>query len=110
MCVGEMFLQCGEVSFKHLKRVMDIILLSCEGVVQLKDQFYAEVLQETVIETLMCIYHGLNSRDSCPQLGHFVQYSITFITFTTDKNRHPKLDYVKDSMVLLADIMSFYPN
>ena len=45
MCIGELFLQCSDACSKHLKRVMDIILLSFEGVIQLKDQNYAEVLQ-----------------------------------------------------------------
>ena len=108
MCVGEIFLQCGDVVFSQLKRVMDIILISCEGVVHLKDQNYAEVLQETVIETMMCIYHGLNNNRTCTELAPYVQYTITFVNFTTEKGRHPKLDYVKDCMVLLADVASFY--
>ena len=28
---------------------------------------------------------------------------------TTEKVRHPKLDYVKESLVLLADIVNLYP-
>lgn len=60
MCIGELFLQCGDFCGKHLKRVMNILHLSCEGVLSIPDVNYAEILQESVIETLMCIFHGVN--------------------------------------------------
>jgi hypothetical protein len=41
MCFGELFLQCGSTSLKHLKRVADLLLISCEGVIHLNDQNYA---------------------------------------------------------------------
>lgn len=40
---------------------MDIILLSIEGVFHIADANYAEILQESIVETLMCIYHGLSA-------------------------------------------------
>ena len=110
MCIGEQFLQCGEACLKHLSRSMDVILLSCQGVVHLRDHNYAEVLQETIIETLMCVFHGLNNEQPCQALANYTQLVIEFIVFTTEKVRHPKLDYVRDTLVLLADVVSFYPN
>jgi hypothetical protein len=41
MCFGELFLQCGEICQQHLKRVMDIILISIEGVFHVADTNYA---------------------------------------------------------------------
>ena len=61
MCVGELFLQCGDIAFKHLKRVMSMLFMSCEGALVLTDLNYGEILQETIIETFMCIIHGLHN-------------------------------------------------
>jgi hypothetical protein len=47
MCFGELFLQCGQSCDSHIKKVMDIILISIEGVFQV-DTNYAEVLQESI--------------------------------------------------------------
>lgn len=58
MCLGELFLQCGDYCFKHLKKVMDLIFISCQGVFSISDINYAESLQDSIIETLMCIVHG----------------------------------------------------
>jgi hypothetical protein len=74
---------------------MDIILVSIEGVFHVSDANYAEVLQESIVETLMCIYHGLNSATTNKKLGEYINYIFQFMTYTTDKGRHPKLDYVK---------------
>lgn len=60
MCFGELFLHCGKFCTKYVKKMMDIILISIEGVFHLSDMNYAEVLQESIIETIMCIFHGLN--------------------------------------------------
>ena len=95
MCFGERFLQCGEVGENQLKRVMDIILLSIEGVFHISDHNYAEVLQESIVETLMCIYHGLNTERPNKCLTDYIQYIFHFINMTTEKTRRPKLDYVK---------------
>jgi len=59
MCIGEIYLHCGDFCLKHLKKVMDLLLLSCEGVLTVVDLNYAEILQESIIETLMCILHGV---------------------------------------------------
>lgn len=74
---------------------MDIILISIEGVFHVTDTNYAEVLQESIVETLMCIYHGLNSEWNNRQLADYISYIFQFMTITTDKARRPKLDYVK---------------
>jgi hypothetical protein len=39
---------------------MDLLLISCEGVLTIADLNYAEILQESIIETFLCIFHGLN--------------------------------------------------
>lgn len=89
---------------------MDIILISIEAVFQISDKNYSEVLQESICETLMCIFHGLNEPNPNRALGEYVKYVFKFVALSTEKGRHPKLDYVKDAMVLLADITSFYPS
>lgn len=44
----------------------------------------------------MCIYHGLNAKQyTNSQLGNYISYIFQFMNFTTDKSRHPKLDYVR---------------
>jgi len=57
----------------------------------------------------MCLYHGLNGDHHCNELVEYIKYVFEFVNITTDKARRPKLDYVKDCMVLLGDIVSFYP-
>jgi len=109
MCFGELFLQCGEICSRYLRRVMDIILLSIEGVFHITDSNYAEILQESIVETLMCIYHGMSAQGTYKPLIEYIPYIYQFVTFTTDKARRPKLDYVTDTIVLLTDIYSFYP-
>jgi hypothetical protein len=74
---------------------MDIILVSIEGVFQISDNNYAEVLQESITETLMCIYHGLNGKKINKKLSEYIGYVFQFISLSTDKKRRPKLDYVK---------------
>lgn len=49
MCLGEIFLQCGDFCLRHLQRVMDLLLISCEGVLTVGDLNYAEILQESII-------------------------------------------------------------
>jgi hypothetical protein len=43
-------------------------------------------------------------------LKEYILYIFQFINLTTDKSRRPKLDYVKETMIFLADITTFYPN
>jgi len=88
---------------------MDIVLISIEAVFQISDKNYSEVLQESICETLMCIFHGLSDATLNKTLGEYVKYVFKFVALSTEKSRHPKLDYVKDAMILLADISSFYP-
>lgn len=45
MCIGEIFLHCGNLCLKHLKKVMDLLLISCQGVLTITDLNYAEILQ-----------------------------------------------------------------
>lgn len=70
---------------------------------------YAEILQESIIETLMCIYHGINDPKGRRELPNYLSFILQFIGLTTEKSRHPKLDYVKECLMLLADITSMYP-
>jgi hypothetical protein len=91
MCVGELFLQCGDFCYKHLKRVMDILFLSCEGCFSIADLNYAEALQEAIVETLMCIMHGITDEAFPADLPTYMPYITEFIRLTTDKGRRPKL-------------------
>jgi hypothetical protein len=38
---------------------MELLFVSCEGVLSISDMNYAESLQEAIIETEMCIMHGI---------------------------------------------------
>lgn len=89
---------------------MDLLLISCEGVLVIPDLNYAEILQESIIETFMCIYHGVSNEQGLQMLPGFIPFIQEFIRLTTDKTRHPKLDYVKESLMLLADISSICPS
>lgn len=89
---------------------MNILHLSCEGVLSIPDVNYAEILQESVIETLMCIFHGVNEESIKNDLPSYLNMTVEFIRLTTEKTRHPKLDYVKECLMLLADISNIYPN
>lgn len=110
MCIGEIFLQCGNFCERHLQKVMDLLLISCEGVLTVGDLNYAEILQESIIETLMCIYHGVEGPEGKKILAKSLGFVTEFIRITTDPTRHPKLDYVKDCMMLMGDFVVAVPS
>ena len=109
MCIGELFLQCGDFCVKHLNSVMKIIMMACEGVVRGPEQAFAEILQESIIETLMCIFHGVSEEALMKELPAFLGHILQFIQITTDTSRHPKLDYVKECLMLLGDLSTLCP-
>lgn len=110
MCIGELFLQCGDFCGKHVNRVMKLLHLSCEGVLSIPDLNYAEILQESIIETLMCIFHGITEDSIKNDIPTYLTMTLEFVRLTTEKSRHPKLDYVKECLMLLADISNIYPD
>ena len=110
MCLGELFLQCGDFCFKHLKRVMDLIFISCQGVFSIADINYAESLQDAIVETLMCIIHGSEHPNFSEELAQYMHYITEFIKLTTDKSKRPKLEYVQQCLMLLADIAHMFPS
>jgi hypothetical protein len=110
MCLGELFLHCGAHSSRHLKRVLDLLLLSCEGVLTLHDLNYAEALQEAIVETLMCLFHGVEQTEGRKLLGQSLGFIIEFVKLTTEHTRSPPLAYVQECMMLLADVSSILPN
>ena len=57
----------------------------------------------------MCLFHGINDDSLKKELPKYLPYTVEFIKLTTEKNRLPKLDYVKESLMLLADISNIYP-
>jgi hypothetical protein len=74
MCIGELYLQMGTSCEKHLIQVMDLIMFSCEGVIKLNDMAYADILQDNIIETLMCIFHGMNNGQPYVLLTKYIPY------------------------------------
>lgn len=58
----------------------------------------------------MCIYHGVEDPEGKKILAKSLAFVTEFIRITTDTNRHPKLDYVKDSMMLMGDIVAAIPS
>ena len=61
MCIGELCLQVGRLGSKKAKRLMDLVIMSCHAVFALSDHNYAEALQDSIIETLMCMVHGIET-------------------------------------------------
>lgn len=43
-------------------------------------------------------------------LTQSLPFIIEFIRLTTEKNRHPKLEYVKECLMLLGDILTLLPS
>jgi|LakMenEpi03Aug12_release.lakeMendotaPanAssembly.Ray.scaffolds.fasta_scaffold3698143_1 hypothetical protein len=58
----------------------------------------------------MCIYHGVEDPEGKKILAKSLGFVTEFIRITTDPTRHPKLDYVKDSIMLMGDIISAIPD
>jgi len=58
----------------------------------------------------MCIFHGVTNSTGQAQLIEFIPVILNFVMLTTDKGKHPKLDYVHQCLMLLADIGSMYPS
>jgi importin subunit beta-1 len=60
--LGEVFLVCKVQARKYLKKFLDIIIVCCTAAIQITeiDFNYSEQLKDTIIETLMCVVHGLN--------------------------------------------------
>jgi hypothetical protein len=80
-----------------------------QGVLELNDFNYAEILQDTVVETLLCIFHSDFSAAAFQTIRTFVESILQFIAFSTDKKRRPKLSYLKDTMSLLVDVIVQFP-
>lgn len=54
---------CGKAAVQYLQRLLDVIMLCCAAAIQIADiDFsYSEQLKDSIIETLMCVVHGLNT-------------------------------------------------
>jgi hypothetical protein len=52
----------------------------------------------------------MNSQQRNTTLKEKTLYIFQLINLTTNKSRRPKLDYVKETMIFLVDITTFYPN
>lgn len=89
---------------------MNLLFVSCEGVLSISDMNYAESLQEAIIETEMCIMHGITDERFQTDLSTYMPYIVEFIRLTTEKTKRPKLEYVQNCLMLLADISQLYPN
>ena len=81
-----------------------------QGAVELTDFNYVEILQDAIIEALLCIFHSDFSIDAFQTIGGFVESIIQFIAFSTDKKRRPKLSYLKDAISLLVDVILQFPD
>ena len=86
---------------------MALLFTTLTEIINEKDLNKAEIIQESLIETFLCIYHGLSPND---ELIQYRESIFTFVVMTTDKTRAPKLDYFQSGLTLLADLTSFYPN
>jgi len=57
----------------------------------------------------MCIMHGISDPRFEADVPGYMPYIVEFIRLTTDKSKRPKLEYVQNCMMLLADISQLYP-
>jgi hypothetical protein len=81
-----------------------------QGAVEINDFNYVEILQDTIIETLLCVFHSDFSIEAFQTLSGFVESIIQFIAFSTEKKRRPKLSYLKDAISLLVDVILQFPD
>lgn len=89
---------------------MGLMVVSCQGVLSISDLNYAEILQESIIETLMCLVHGINDESFVRVLPEYMPFITEFVNRTTEKGRRPKLEYVQQGLMLLADIAHLFPS
>ena len=109
MCIGELFLQCGDFCFKHFKRAMQLIYRSCKGVFSVADINYAEAMQDSIIETLMCMIHGTDNMEMPILLSENMSFITEFVRITTEKSKKPKLEYVQSCLMFLGDVANLFP-
>ena len=69
---------------------MELMLLSCQGAIELTDVAYGEAVQDEIIETFMCIFHGTEG-SALAMLSKYIPYIFQFVKITTDSKRRPKL-------------------
>lgn len=81
-----------------------------QGAVEISDFNYVEILQDTIVETLLCIFHSDFSIQAFQTISSFVESIIQFIAFSTEKRRRPKLSYLKDAISLLVDVILQFPD
>jgi len=81
-----------------------------QGAVEINDFNYVEILQDTIVETLLCVFHSEFSIEAFQTLSGFVESIIQFIAFSTEKKRRPKLSYLKDAICLLVDVILQFPD
>lgn len=102
-------MRCGAFCEPFLGNIIDFIRISMQGAVEINDYNYVEILQETIVETLLCIFHSDFSIEAFQTISGFVESIIQFIAFSTEKMRRPKLSYLKDCISLLVDVILQFP-
>lgn len=87
-------------------------MLCCAAAIQIADSdfSYSEQLKDSIIETLMCIVHGINTESSVnEQIAPFIPKIFQFVMISSNKKSRPTVAYVKKCVLLMADFAKFYP-
>lgn len=71
MCIGEMYLHCGKVCQKHLGKLMSVLDTSCQAILAAApwESNFVETMQQSIIETIACVLHGLKSKEGKKLFG-----------------------------------------
>ena len=83
--------------------------MSCSGVFSIADSNYAEALQDSIIETLMCMIHGTDNMEIPVLLSENMPFIVEFVKMTTEKSKKPKLEYVQSCLMFLGDVANLFP-
>ena len=88
---------------------MELIYRSCSGVFSVGDSNYAEAMQDSIIETLMCMIHGTDHMEMPILLSKNMHFIVEFVKMTTEKSKKPKLEYVQSCLMFLGDVANLFP-
>jgi len=94
VCVGDIMLAVKESGLPYLDDLMKIYAMAYSAVLLLgqqdsDQQEYAESLKEKLIESFICITHGLNSKSQEMSLIKHLPTLMQFITTSCDKKLNP---------------------
>jgi len=112
--MGDMALGCTELIINYLPQILAIYDMALEaGIKKPSDltpeyQEYVEQLRDGFIESFICFMHGVEESKKIADLFQYLPKVITFLQSTCVKLYNPTIDYLRNSLALLADVAKFY--